>query len=76
MAGILDNAEVDIACSSCGRKGKQRLGRLKNNPPLRCAGCGTEIQINASGKGGLAQGLQSADKSLADLQRAFKKFGN
>lgn len=74
MPGFLDNAEVEIPCPKCGKKTKERLGRLKNNPVLHCAGCGTEIQVNANGPGGLAQGMKSVDKSLADLKRSLGKL--
>ncbi len=74
MTGMLDNVQVDIACPKCGRKFKESLGRLKNNP-LVARTCGQSIQINASGKSGLAQGLKSVDKSMADLKATLKKLG-
>lgn len=75
MTGLLDNHQIEMACPQCGRKFKERLGRLKNNPKIRCTGCGTEISVNASGPGGLAKGLNTVDKSLAELQRSLKKLG-
>lgn len=74
MTGMLDNVQIDIACPKCGRKFKERLGRLQNNPLLHCSGCGSEIQINASGKGGLSEGMKSVDKSFSQLQSALKKL--
>lgn len=74
MTGLLDNATIDITCPKCSRKFKERLGRLKNNPMLKCT-CGASIKINAGGKGGLTQGLNSVDKGLADLKRALGKLG-
>lgn len=75
MTGFLDNHQIDIGCPKCGRKIKERLGRLKNNPLLRCTGCGTDIQINAGGQGGLRTGLQKANNAFTDLQRSLKKLG-
>ncbi len=75
MTGPLDNAQIEITCPKCSHKIKERLGRLKNNPVLRCSGCGTDIQINAGGPGGLGQGLKKVDNAFADLQRSLKKLG-
>ena len=75
MTGFLDNAQIDLTCPKCSRKFKESLGRLKNNPLLRCPGCGSDIQINANGKGGLTEGLKSVDKSIADFKTTLKKIG-
>ena len=75
MTGFLDNHQIDIGCPKCGHKIKERLGRLKNNPLLRCPGCGTDIQINAGGPGGLRTGLQKMDNAFTGLQRSLKKLG-
>ncbi|RYE43832.1 MAG: hypothetical protein EOP24_26675 [Hyphomicrobiales bacterium] len=75
MTGFLDKAQVDITCPKCARKIKESLGRLKNNPLLRCPGCGTEIQINANGPKGLAPGLKKVDNAMADLKRSLKNLG-
>lgn len=75
MTGLLDNHQIDITCPSCSRKFKERLGRLQNNPLLRCPGCGAEIQINAGGPGGLRTGLQKIDNAFSGLHRSLKKLG-
>ena len=75
MTGLLDNVQVDITCPKCSHKFKERLGRLKNNPLLHCSGCGTEIQVNATGQNGLAPGLKKVDDAFSDLQRSLKKLG-
>ncbi len=75
VTGFLDNAEVEIPCPKCGKKTKERLGRLKKNPVLRCAGCDTGIQVNANGPGGQAQGMKSVDTGRADLKRSQDKLG-
>lgn len=75
MTGMLDNHQIDLACPKCGHKIKERLGRLKNNPLLRCTRCGADIQINAGGPGGLGAGLKKVDNAFADLQRSLKKLG-
>ena len=74
MNSILDSAKVDIPCPKCGRKIKESLGRLKNNPTLRCT-CGTSIEINSTGKGGLAQGMKTVDKGVSNLQTVVRKLG-
>ncbi|WP_440105387.1 hypothetical protein [Acidovorax sp. BL-A-41-H1] len=75
MTGLLDNHQVDISCAKCGHKFKETLGRLKNNPMLKCTRCGTNIQIDSGGPQGLATGLKKMDNALADLQRSVKKLG-
>lgn len=75
MTGLLDNHQIEMACPQCGRKFKERLGRLKNNPKIRCPGCCTNISVSTSSPGGLAKGLNTVDKSLAELQRSLKKLG-
>lgn len=75
MTGFLDNTEIEVPCPKCGRKTKQRIGRLNQNPTLTCAGCGTVIKIDTGGQSGLAQATKTIDKSMADLERALKKFG-
>jgi len=75
MTGFLDNAQVDITCPKCSHKIKERLGRLKNNPLLKCPGCGAEIQIDAGGPKGLAPGLKKLDNAVANFNRQIKKLG-
>ncbi|MDM0003911.1 YnfU family zinc-binding protein [Variovorax sp. J22G73] len=75
MTGFLDNAEIEIPCPKCGKKSKQRLGRLNNNSSIRCGFCGTIIELKTDGPGGLAQAKKSAEKSLADLKRSLGKLG-
>lgn len=75
MTGLLDNHQIELACPQCGRKFKERLGRLQNNQNIRCPGCGTNISVSTSSPGGLTKGLHTVDKSLAELQRSLKKLG-
>lgn len=75
MKGLLDNAQIDVPCPKCGHTTKERLGRLKNNPQLRCIRCGSSIQIDASGPGGLAQGAKRIDKSMDEVRRSLTKLG-
>ena len=73
MTGMLNNTTVEIECPSCGRKIKESAGRLKNNHLLRCI-CGANLTLSTAHKGGIAQGMQTANKSLADLEAALKKL--
>lgn len=69
--GIFDSEKVDITCPSCRRKRSESLGKLKTNPKLTCI-CGTVIDVDARK---LTAGLQQAEKSLANLGKAFGKLG-
>jgi DNA-directed RNA polymerase subunit RPC12/RpoP len=75
MTGLLDGAQIDLTCPHCRKKFKERIGRLKNNPLLRCPGCGGNIQFDASGSKGLAQGVKAAENATDKLRRSIGKIG-
>ena len=72
MTDLFDSHPVDIPCPKCGHQIKERLGRLKNDAQLTCPGCQSRISSDAKG---LRDGLESVDKSLAELKRSIAQFG-
>jgi ribosomal protein S27E len=74
MTGFLDDSEAEIDCPVCGQKIKERLGVLKNNPTIKCPGCGVSIAIEAGGHDGLAEGMDSIDRSVEELKQALSKL--
>ena len=72
MSKLFANASVSVPCPKCGYKIPQRIGRLENNPQLRCPRCGGNIQVEASG---LRKGLSDVDRAVDDLKRTFAKLG-
>ena len=70
--GFFDGAEMDVSCPNCGYKVKKTLGWLKSSPEWTCSGCGKVVKIEASD---VARGVKEMEESIADLERAFKKFG-
>lgn len=71
MAGILDQAEIEIPCENCGRKTKKSIGWIKTQSQFTCA-CGTRINIDASQ---FKSEMAKVDRSFASLQNTLKKFG-
>ena len=67
--GLLDGAKVTLDCPSCGHKFQETIGRLQNDPTLRCPSCNQAIQIEAQG---LRDGIKGVDESMADLARTIK----
>jgi endogenous inhibitor of DNA gyrase (YacG/DUF329 family) len=68
----LDQAKLDLPCPNCKRKLTQTIGRLKNNPTIRCPGCQTDIKIEASQ---LRAAIARIDASLKKLGDSFKRLG-
>lgn len=73
MSLNFDAQEIELTCPKCSHKFKESIGRLKDDPQIPCPGCSAVIEINAKG---LRDGLESADKAVADLKgqigRLFK----
>lgn len=68
----LDSSTIDVPCPGCGKKSKQRIGRLKRDPTLTCAGCGASIAVDAKQ---LRDAIRSVEKSLNDLTRRLGNLG-
>lgn len=68
---VFDSSEIEIPCTSCGRKTKKSIGWIKNNSQFTCH-CGTTIRLDtAQLKGEIAQ----VEASIVRLKDSFKKFG-
>lgn len=65
---LLDDQEVTIDCPHCKAHIIEKIGRLKNDPLLKCSSCGSNIQIQAAD---LKEKLGRVDKQLADLAKKF-----
>lgn len=68
---IFDDKIIQLTCPQCGHQFDERIGRLKDDPSIPCAGCGATIQIEAER---LRQGLESVDKQLADFKRSLRNL--
>jgi len=62
---LLGDIEIPIKCPKCGKELKEKIARLKNNPRLRCPGCGTTIAVDGNE-------LRKATKPFDDLGKLFK----
>lgn len=67
-----DSASIELTCPNCGHKFSERLGQLKMEPTLTCAGCGGTIAIDAKN---LNAGLEQADKTIADFRKTISSLG-
>ena len=67
-----DANPIQMTCPKCEHKFEESVGRLKDDPALTCPGYGATILIKADG---LRDGLEKAEKSLADLARSIGKLG-
>jgi DNA-directed RNA polymerase subunit RPC12/RpoP len=72
MTFSLDKETMDIACPNCGRKIKERLGRLKNSPVINCPGCKQRIEVDASS---LRAALQRVEQAFRRLDDSLKRLG-
>lgn len=69
---LLDSETVEIPCPHCSRKQRERIGKLKTNPTLTCAGCGQRIKIEADD---LRKKINDIERSIAKLRDSFGKLG-
>jgi len=67
MAGIDNNAKLEIKCPQCKAKFKKTVRQLKR-PGVKCPKCGVSFETSKFKKG-----LDKVDRELKDFQR---KFGN
>ncbi|ERI34771.2 hypothetical protein N879_04375 [Alcaligenes sp. EGD-AK7] len=66
----IDSHAVEVPCQACGKKLSQTIGRLKQDPDIKCS-CGVTTKIDAPG---LRNGIAKAEKSLSDFQRNLSKM--
>lgn len=72
MTNLLDDQTIELTCPHCGRKFEERIGKLKTNPRLICAGCHNVIDTNANQ---FRAEIAKVEESLADLRRAIGRIG-
>lgn len=72
--GTIDQAfnsqEIAVACPKCSHQTKEKIGRLRSERHVTCAGCGTDITVDTSQ---LEQALGSAQRGFDDLTRSLSK---
>lgn len=68
----LDSHRISLTCPQCAKKFEETIGRLKNNPKVVCAGCGTTIQIEADE---LRRSVASVQKQMDALGKALGNLG-
>lgn len=68
----LKSQRIDIPCPSCGHKVQETIGRLEQNPAMRCTRCGQDIKIEA---GQLRHAIAGVQRELDKLGQAIKGFG-
>jgi hypothetical protein len=71
MPGPLDNSQIPIKCDQCGKVTKKPIRWIRTNSEFSCP-CGRKIRINASQ---FRREMAKVDKSIANLEKALKKFG-
>ncbi len=64
MGGVLDKAEIEIACTKCGRKSKKSIGWLNSNRSFPCT-CGAKVTIDAG----------QFRRGVAKVEEAIRKLG-
>ncbi|MBN9096057.1 hypothetical protein [Pandoraea pnomenusa] len=72
MTFNIDSETFEFPCSSCGKKFKETIRRLKSNPRLTCGSCGA---VNTVDTDQLRKVEQALKKSLDDIGKAFRKIG-
>ena len=68
MAGIDNNAKLDITCPQCKAKFKKTIRELKASG-VKCPKCGVAFDTSDFKKG-----LDKVDRELKDFQRKFGKI--
>ena len=66
MAGIDDNARLDIQCPQCKTKFSKTIRELKG-PGVKCPKCGVAFETSQFKKG-----IDDVDRSLRDFERNLK----
>jgi len=68
MAGIDDNAKIEIKCPHCNGKFKKTIRELKR-PGVNCPKCGVAYDTTDFKKG-----IDKVDRELKEFQRKFGKI--
>ena len=71
MSGLLDKAEVQIPCFSCGCKTTKTFDWIKSHKTFNCK-CGTQVNFEADQ---FKREIQNVDRALDDFRNAMKNFG-
>ncbi len=66
----VDTKSVQLTCPNCKEKITETIGRLKANPDITCGNCDSAIHVDTTKFG---QGIEAAEKMLADLRKTLKK---
>lgn len=70
MTFSLDNHVIDISCPQCGKKLKEKIGRMKREKHITCPVCGN-IPVNTDQLATIERGIA---KELAQLGRTTIKL--
>lgn len=68
MAGIDNNAKIEITCPQCKGRFKKTVRELKR-PGVKCPKCGVAYDTSDFKKG-----MDNVDRQLKDFQRKFGKI--
>jgi peptide subunit release factor 1 (eRF1) len=68
MAGINNNAKIDIKCPKCNIKFKKTIRELKK-PGVKCPKCGVNFETS-----NFKKALDWVDRKLKDFQKKFGKI--
>lgn len=66
--------KLEFACENCGKKVTIRLEQAAREEKVKCKNCGVCIQLKDNGS--VKKGVRDFDRSLKNLEKAFKKLGN
>jgi transposase-like protein len=68
---LFDDGEVELPCPKCARKTKRTLGRLRREKKFKCAGCGSDVDVDTKE---LEQSMRSIGQSFDSLKRSLRRF--
>jgi DNA-directed RNA polymerase subunit RPC12/RpoP len=67
MPGYFDMQEIGLPCAKCGHKTPKTIAWLKSNDEFACAGCGSQIRIDAGDLAELRVRLAELEKKIGDI---------
>lgn len=74
LESLFGDADLDMDCPECNHQFKVKFKQLsKAGNKVKCPRCREDITITHDSK--TKKELKSVDKSLEDLDKAFKNFG-